>query len=297
MILSYKATRNYEKCPMHPGLPEEQEVLQIIKELNPVGEFVYTSPGQHHGIEIFKTYAGQVVGRYSETIQVMSDIWETGIFASVWLPEEQRELPYHNFMVGFAEIDRGHKFSVIVDAPMEMIKLWKSAVQAELDRSNAARAAWLKKKDDELQERLRKAPSKNKIVEVVKGRKVPLGTIGKVLYEKEDKYGRSVLIATSNRQAPTNKNGITYNNYIDTLWVNESNVQVLGSQSDVSLELARWAFETKQPVKVVLETSEQSFVLDALRDKLDSPELTLNTRLGMLITETKKYLELDSDTP
>lgn len=60
---------------------------------------------------------------------------------------------------------------------------------------------------------------------VVKGRKVPLGTQGKVVGVAASQYGPKVGIATSDEMTEVEKNGRKYMNHKDVVWTAFSNVK------------------------------------------------------------------------
>lgn len=102
-------------------------------------------------------------------------------FARVWNPVTLKE-----DQVGYENTER--------DATPEVISAWEAWKKSEVERINKIRREELiaQRKYEHEQELL--IPRRGKVVRVVKGRKVPKGTEGRVFWYGTTQYGRSVGI-------------------------------------------------------------------------------------------------------
>ncbi len=192
------------------------------------------------------TYEGRVMLIKSGDEKIMSDVIEIVTRALVWSPET----------VG----QKQHEYSPVQESPYLWVHVhttgnYLSYGHAEVDCDPAIIAQW-EKEEKERRERLererreaesrafRAAVTNGKIVRVNRGRKVPLGTTGKVFWIGDNYYGKTVGIATTKRMGnKTGKNGKTYNGYLDVVFVSINNVDVVGSESDDALKAAVDAWE------------------------------------------------------
>jgi hypothetical protein len=62
-------------------------------------------------------------------------------------------------------------------------------------------------------------------VKVVRGRKIPVGTVGKLVAIKDSEWGQKVGIATSDEMVPVVKDGRTYQNHKDVKWSYMKNIE------------------------------------------------------------------------
>ena len=124
------------------------------------------------------SYTGCVVKTYGESVQVMSDIFEwhtyalvfdndSGEFKTVFLtsdygtPEEKRE----------ATVDATEEVQALHEAHTAMVEAKKAMERAEARRAEALAEV--------------RTPGRGKTLKVVRGRKVPVGTVGECTW-----YGR-----------------------------------------------------------------------------------------------------------
>jgi hypothetical protein len=151
--------------------------------------------------------AGTVLYVGSKTYQVMSDIWETGSYAVVWNAAEGR-------VQTIDWIEDGK-----VDASPETFSLalqWRRQ-QVYTRQYNKL----LSEAEQEAEQLVRGCKAK-----VVRGRKFPIGTEGKVVGFSDSQWGRNVGIATSDvMHDVVGKNGKTYSNHKDVIWVAMKNVE------------------------------------------------------------------------
>lgn len=147
---------------------------------------------------------GTTLHHGSKTYQVMSDIWETGNYAVVWDGTRVKTVDWVE--------------NAVVDASDEVIAIAKewTRTQAYL----AKRRELLAKAEADAEALVRGCQAK-----VYKGRKFPVGTTGKVVGFAESQWGRSVGIATSDVTVEVVKNGKTYQNHKDVIWVAIGNVE------------------------------------------------------------------------
>lgn len=137
--------------------------------------------------ETTTTHAGLVVKVWVKCVRVMSDVYDNQQYARVWNPET--EAP-ETVSCGYAY--HGNFDDVVIDASDEIVakvKAWEAAV-------NAKQVAENKAYDHKLREAAAKervlAPTKGATVEVVKGRKVPVGTVGNCVWVGAGDYGMRV---------------------------------------------------------------------------------------------------------
>lgn len=122
-------------------------------------------------------YVGMVVESDCPCLQVMSDIWDYIPTATVFDDEDKY------FCVSAREMK-----DITVDASPERIAAYKAKRQADIY------AKQLKARKDAAILELNTIRC-GKMVEVVRGRKVPKGTVGKVFWMKDTNYGMKVGIA------------------------------------------------------------------------------------------------------
>lgn len=125
-------------------------------------------------------YEGRVVKTFGMEKRIMSDVWAWIRYAVIWTEEERPETVCY----GNDEFPDGTEAAV--DAPPEMAEKYAAWEEGE----NRARKDLENKRY--YNERLRRAmtPEPGKLVEVIKGRKVPRGTIGETFWYGPDRYNR-----------------------------------------------------------------------------------------------------------
>jgi hypothetical protein len=151
-----------------------------------------------------------VVGTYTRLERVMSDMWETVRYCMVWDPEtssfEEKSLGCHDLTVRVG--------TATVDAPPEVLEAYEAeqaAKQATKEHLAAERAALSARKRMETEWH---SPKHGKIMQVVRGRKVPKGTIGKVFWMRDGRVGLALSDARDAR-----------GNYANVAWVDARYLQ------------------------------------------------------------------------
>lgn len=131
-------------------------------------------------------YVGRVLDIYGKCERIMSDVWDTVSYAVVLLDDGSTKTIH----LGTSEF--GWDYEAKVDADAQTIADWKARVAAAEKAAHEARMKF------EAEERAKQyeadckrsalAPIKGRTVTVTKGRKVPVGTTGVVVWEGSDSY-------------------------------------------------------------------------------------------------------------
>jgi len=125
-------------------------------------------------------------------VRVMSDVWDTETYVMVWDAAEGRTKAVHlgyaygGGRTGTAEVDATPEVLAAVDVYEAKLAAEKAAYEA------ARRQAEAQAEHDR--------PARGKIMQVVKGRKVPKGTVGEVVLTGEGQYGPYAMLATTARK-------------------------------------------------------------------------------------------------
>jgi|APSaa5957512622_1039677.scaffolds.fasta_scaffold14716_2 hypothetical protein len=162
-----------------------------------------------HGTGVKRTWTtheGLVVGdQYSQEDRVMSDVYATGYYCTVFNPETD----------SVETKCLGHAFELCsvygnatVDAPMTL-RLELEERQEKVDAA-AKEAARLRAEKEAEERRLAEhnRPMHGKVMQVIRGRKVPKGTVGRVFWTGNGRVG----LATSNRKD-------AHGRFADVAWV------------------------------------------------------------------------------
>lgn len=184
----------------------------------------------------------------SETMQVMSDIWDyvTHLHGLVWEPT------------------KGEAFVVTLETAVNNYNLTPQPTAYRVDASPEARTAfehWYRyTKLPQLAEKIASGRAafqagavgneltelervrRGSTVTVVRGRKVPLGITGKVFWIGENQYGMKVGMNLSDRKDERGRN-------VDVVWTALSNVEVIVNETE------RKAIEARR--EAILETGKQ----------------------------------------
>jgi hypothetical protein len=138
------------------------------------------------------SYVGCVVSVTEESVQVMSDIFERHTYARVFDNETGA------FKVVFLFSDYGGSYSdetraATVDATESILALY------EADKAVTAAKKALARAEEALEEALSEArrPGRGKTLKVVKGRKIPKGTVGTCFWIGNGDYGVRVGLKTA----------------------------------------------------------------------------------------------------
>ena len=138
------------------------------------------------------TYAKRVLGREtSHNVRIMSDVYADLYYAVIW--DDETGAPK---TVGQGNSEFGCEFKIKVDATKATLKKYEAWKAADLIRREKAaeirRVAEEKRRAEEAEanaERRARAVRKGVKVKVVKGRKVPKGTVGECFWEGGGQYG------------------------------------------------------------------------------------------------------------
>jgi hypothetical protein len=128
------------------------------------------------------SHEGCVIGTFSVEQRVMSDIYADVTFATVWDPETKTTKVvrlYSNF-----ELDMACAVAV-VDLKAEYLADYEACVAA----GEAAKLAAEKARVEAALARAAKEPVRGRTCKVVKGRKVPVGTVGFLFWTGAGTYG------------------------------------------------------------------------------------------------------------
>lgn len=163
------------------------------------------------------TYAGATLDTYTDSdVRIMSDVWADMYGALVWSDEDQRPI---KIVTGNSEF--GSSATVTIDATPEVKAKYKAWVAAEDAKAEERRIHGeavdkerrRKAREAEARERLIGNPGKGDLVVVVKGRKVPKGTVGVIKWEGGNDYGPRIGMAVEGEDklvytSPSNVEGI-----------------------------------------------------------------------------------------
>lgn len=171
-------------------------------------------------------YEGCVLAVYRQDYRAMSDVYTYAEFATVWSFSQNK--PVKVLVNAMFECDQSGRFAT-VDATETVKELHKAYVEAqELKRQNN-----LRKQAQIEAEKAARAPTKGRMVEVVKGRKVAIGTTGFVFWSGHDNYGNlKIGIATSpeKRAVPGKK----YASFTNVVFTAASNCVALADQTQAA---------------------------------------------------------------
>jgi len=171
-------------------------------------------------------HVGRVLDIYSKVERIMSDVWDDVSYAVVLLDDGSTQTIH----LGTTEF--GWNYKAEIDAPAQVIADWKARVEAAAKAAHEARMKY------EAEERAKQyeadckrsalAPTKGRTVTVVKGRKVPVGTAGVVVWEGSDSFrgearigikdasGHVHYTAASNATANVTKpDGLTWAEFVE----------------------------------------------------------------------------------
>ena len=190
------------------------------------------------------SHEGMVVGFHSETVRVMSDVWDTFTYAIVYEPNgpvgpgaesvEDPELFRHILIPHHEATASEQEFRFAIadasDETKEIYEYWKAGKVHAAAHEQAAR---YEKKKIEYAEIERRTVRKDKWVEVARGRKVAKGTKGLVFWLQDSQWGMKVGIAlpeadgTFVTEARESRNGRTYDSYKNVAWTYAKNCEVI----------------------------------------------------------------------
>lgn len=133
---------------------------------------------------------------------------------------------WQEFHVATVGCDAGNH--AVVDATTEAAEAYEAHLRAEAERVARERAAEAARAEAERIARERVSPEKGAFVIVAKGRKVPVGAVGRLFYTAPSEYGMRAGIATSTRtEKRTGRNGTEYDSAADVVWTALDNLAVI----------------------------------------------------------------------
>jgi len=198
-------------------------------------------------------HVGQVVALDADyNVRKMSDIWADDFYAVVWTGT----MPTRVFLYSNFEL-QDQVARATIDATPEVLAAYKAWQEAQAEQARKAEQARCDREAAERAEIAAKDPQKGRRVRVVRGRNVPIGTEGVVIWRGSNDYGERVGIATSDRRDANGKN-------LDVVWTAVSNVEALpegNSDSEVEDRLnadkQAWR-KSKEVAQVSAATSAKS---------------------------------------
>jgi len=133
---------------------------------------------------------------------------------------------WQEFHVATDRCDAGNR--AVIDATTEAAEAYEAHLRAEAERIARERAEEAARAEAERVARERVSPEKGAFVIVAKGRKVPVGTVGRLFYTAPSEYGMRAGIATSTRtEKRTGRNGTEYDSAADVAWTALDNLAVI----------------------------------------------------------------------
>lgn len=150
---------------------------------------------------VVRTAVGRVVRTFGRDERIMSDVWAIVTYAVVWDgAADFFEVSCHNSEFGAPDLAAIGLTSVTVDAP-EALKAYHEGWELcrEQERQEAERKAYAEAYRKRA-EKEAKEPRKGRTCRVVKGRKVPVGTVGECIWIGEGRYGARVGIKDASGQ-------------------------------------------------------------------------------------------------
>lgn len=183
-----------------------------------------------------KTFAeGATLEHGHRTVRIMSDVWGTEEYAKYWDESEGRVKDVSIAVWEYSRSDAFMPGSATVDATTEVKEkvkksIYKWALEAAISKLKSEAAI----------------PVKGSVVKVVHG-KTAKGTVGTVVVNMMGQYGvgyrstteRKFGIATSDVKVKVvAKNGKTYDNYRDMVWVWARNVELV-EVSEIDMDRAK----------------------------------------------------------
>jgi len=159
------------------------------------GTEAYGAYGLPEGVkegDLKPTYEKRVLDTETKhSVRVMSDVWADLYFAVVW--DDEADAPKN---VGLGNSEFGCDVKAVVDADNKTLDKWATWCEAKRIRdeelAEAHRIAEKKRRAEEAEknaENRARAVRKGVKVKVVKGRKVPKGTVGECFWEGHGQYG------------------------------------------------------------------------------------------------------------
>ncbi len=176
------------------------------------------------GYEVVTTVVGEGTTAlvWEQTDRWGFDDYESGTHAAY----RDAEGVWHDWCCWTTSLRCG-EYAITVDAP-ELKGEWDAHLKAKRDAEYAVMHA-RRLEDDAREARQERASiDRDKFVLVARGRKVPVGTVGRITWTGEGEYGMRVGIASTLRtETATARSGRTYDKALDVAWSAASNCDVL----------------------------------------------------------------------
>lgn len=134
------------------------------------------------------TYEGRVLTTYCDECRALSDVYVMASYATVI----EADGTYKNVLYNYNfELDTRNGVA-IVDAPEDVVQAWNTHKQTliTLRHQKEHDAALLRMQKEEARRKNR--PEKGKVMRVVRGRKVKIGTVGEVFFVRDGRVGLNV---------------------------------------------------------------------------------------------------------
>lgn len=163
-------------------------------------------------------FIGQVLSTFTKCNRVMSDIYADEYYANIWCPEE-RKVKQVQYNSSFELVPHDQRGICTIDAPEEVMRI---ATTSKIEQKLDCEIERFERKRKEAIAEFKSDMNKGDEVEVFKGRKVKVGTRGKIFWIGGSQYGTRFGVATSERRDADGKN-------IDVVWVAAANCRRIGT--------------------------------------------------------------------
>lgn len=167
----------------YKAIAAREQGLEVTETTAPDGKTVYG----------WTSHEGAVLSIFSKSVRIMSDVWGRGTYARVWTGNG-----YDEVALAFDDMSYEQYATATVDATPEVL----AEVAAYEARLQAAREARIAAEREAHARAECTGPRKGATLRVVKGRKVPVGTVGKCIWYGSGRYGDRVGIKVDGREDP-----------------------------------------------------------------------------------------------
>lgn len=166
-----------------------------------------TPTRQRNVISTRTSHEGLVLGApVGRDVRIMSDVWEWARFVPVWNPTSAK---IEEVCLGYSYGMSSETGESVEDATLE-VKAAADAHRAKLAAEKAEREAAYRLAEAQAEH---DRPLRGKTMQVVRGRKVPKGTVGTVVITGKSQYGPYAMLATTERKLANGR-------YADTVFIN-----------------------------------------------------------------------------
>jgi hypothetical protein len=168
-------------------------------------------PARVRHFEIVKVaYVDRVLATFTRCERIMSDVWEDVRYVTVYTDAGD-----------FVDVAVGYKGSFEVDAPAALVAKWEESKKLAAEWAKVRAKVAAEREAVARAKREAATPYRGKTVKVVRGRKVPRGFVGEVIWYGEGKkygyYGSAPL-----RVGVKDATGTVH-------WTDAKNVEVIGT--------------------------------------------------------------------